>query len=71
MKRVCYFCGRYMGEKGANHTGEVFHSVCDECSDRFRLEERLPDLLLAIAELRKKNGNKDYYQPVGTLAVLK
>jgi len=60
-----------MGEKGANHTGEVSHSVCDECSDRFRLEERLPDLLLAIAELRKKNGNKDYHQPVGALAVLK
>ena len=67
MKRICYFCGRYMGEKGDNHTSEVFRSVCDECSDRLRVEERLPELLLAIAELRKQTGNKECYQPVETL----
>ncbi len=67
MKRVCYFCGRYMGEKGSNHAGRVFHSVCDECSDRLRLEERLPELLLAIIGLRKQNGNKGYLQQVETL----
>lgn len=68
MKRMCYFCGRYMGENGANHTGEVFHSVCDECSDRLGLEERLPELLSAIIDLRKQNGNKGYLQPVETFA---
>ena len=71
MKRVCYFCNSYMGEKGGNHAGEVFHSICDKCSDVMKVEERLPELLLAIAELRKKNGNKDYHQPVETLTVLK
>ncbi len=59
MKRVCYFCNSYIGEKGGNHIGEIFHSVCDECSDRLRLEERLPELLLAIVALRKKNGNRE------------
>ena len=59
MKRVCYFCNSYMGEKGSNHTGEVFHSVCDACSDKYRVEERLPELLLAIVELRKRNGSKE------------
>lgn len=68
MKRICYFCGRYMGENGANHAGEVFHSVCDECSDRLGLKERLPELLSAIIDLRKQNGNKGYLQPAGTLA---
>jgi hypothetical protein len=67
MKRVCYFCGRHMGETDSNHAGRVFHSVCDECSDRLRLEERLPELLLAIIGLRKQNGNKGYLQPVETL----
>jgi hypothetical protein len=52
-----------MGEKGGNHTGKVFHSVCDECSDRLRLDERLPELLLDIVALRKQNGfNKEYHQ---------
>jgi len=60
-----------MGEKCGNHAGRVFHSICDKCSDVMKVEERLPELLLAIAELRKKNGNKDYHQPVETLTVLK
>ncbi len=68
MKRVCYFCGSDMGEKYGNHAGRIFHSICDECSDRLRLEERLPELLLVIAGLRKQNGNKGYLQPVETLA---
>jgi len=67
MKRICYFCGRYMGEKFGNHAGEVCYSVCDECLDRLRLEERLPELLLATAELRKQTGNKESYQPIETL----
>lgn len=71
MKKVCYFCASDMGEEYGNHLGRVFYSVCDKCSDRFRLEERLPGLLLAIARLRKQNGNKDCLQPVETLAVAK
>ena len=61
MKRVCYFCSSDMGEKCGNHAGRVFHSVCNDCSDRLRLEERLPELLLAIVELRKQNGNEAHY----------
>jgi len=71
MKRVCYFCASDMGETDRNHTGRVFHSVCDKCSDRLRLEERLPELLSAIIGLRKQNGNKGYLQPVETLAAVK
>jgi hypothetical protein len=60
-----------MGEKGGNHTGEIFHSVCDKCSDRLRLEERLPELLLAIVALRKQNGfNREYHQIFTTPAVI-
>ncbi len=70
MKRVCYFCNSYMGEKGGNHTGEIFHSVCDECSDRLRLEERLPELLLDIVALRKQNGNRGHYQTSTIPAVI-
>ena len=70
MKRVCYFCNSYMGEKGGNHTGEIFHSVCDECSDRLRLEERLPDLLLAIVALRKQNSNREYHQTFTIPAII-
>lgn len=61
MKRVCYFCNTYMGATDGNHTGETFHSICDECSHRLRVDERLPELLLAIVTLRKQNGNKEYH----------
>jgi len=58
-----------MGEKGDNHTGKVFHSICDGCSDKFRVEERLPKLLLAIVELRRQNGSKEQNQiPAVSLA---
>jgi hypothetical protein len=68
MKRVCYFCNSYMGETDSNHIGEIFHSVCDECSDRLRLKERLPELLLAIVALRKQNGNREHYQTLASFA---
>ena len=62
MRRVCYWCSKYMGQKGDNHEGGVFHSVCDECARRLRLDERLPELLWAIADLRKQNGGKEQNQ---------
>ena len=58
MKRLCYWCGKYMGEKVGSEEG-IFHSVCDECSERLRLDERLPELLKAIALLRKQSGVKE------------
>lgn len=68
MKRVCYFCNSSMGETDGNHRGEIFHSVCDECSDRLRLKERLPELLLGIVALRKQNGSREHYQTLASLA---
>jgi len=58
MKRVCYFCNGYMGEKyGYNDENGVFHSVCDQCSIKLKLEEKLPALLVLIAKLRTQSGN--------------
>ncbi len=58
MRRVCYFCNRYMGEKrGYKGENGVFHSVCDKCSARLKLEEKLPALLVLIAKLRKRSAN--------------
>ena len=69
MTRVCYWCAKDMGEK-EGYSGEgVFHSLCDECAQRLRLEERLPGLLRAVAALRKQNGHKEQYQTSGILAV--
>ena len=67
MKRVCYWCSKYMGQKGDGHEGEVFYSVCDECARRSRLDERLPELLWAIAALREQNGGKEQNQTLGAL----
>ena len=57
--RLCYWCGKYMGKKEDTNEPGVFHSVCDECACRFGLENRLPELLWAIAALRKQNGYKE------------
>ena len=62
MKRVCHFCAKYMGEKDDNLRKGVFHSVCDECARQLRLDERLPELLWAIADLRKQNARKGQNQ---------
>jgi len=59
MKRVCYFCAKYMDEKDDNRQEGVFHSLCDECACRLRLDEKLPELLWAIAALRQKNGGQE------------
>ncbi len=70
MTRLCYWCGRYMGKKeGTNGTG-VFHSACDECAHRLRLDERLPELLWAIADLRKQNGSKERNQELVTPVII-
>lgn len=68
MKRVCYWCDTYMGEKDGHDGGGVFHSLCVECAGRLRLDERLPELLWAIADLRKQNGSSGQYQKAGILA---
>jgi len=55
MKKVCFSCGRLMGVTGNGSRNTVFHSVCDECANREILDERLPELLRAIAVLGKQN----------------
>ena len=44
-----------------------FSIVCDDCARKMRLEERLPELLGAIAALRRQNGGKEQNQ-LGVLA---
>jgi hypothetical protein len=71
MNKFCYVCNTYMGRKYGDKAPGIFHSICDQCSDMLKIEERLPELLLAIVELRKRNGNKDYDKPLETLVTLK
>lgn len=68
MKKVCYWCDTYMGEKDGHDERGVFHSLCVECADRLRLDEKLPALLWAIADLRKQNGSSGQYQTAGIRA---
>lgn len=63
MKGVCYFCAKYTGEKDDNRQEGVFHSVCDECARRLGLDERLLELLRAIAALRQHNGGQELISP--------
>ena len=67
MTRVCYWCNKYMGEKYDDPRIGVFYNVCDECALKFKLDERLPELLWAIAALRRQNGSKEQD---GTLGIL-
>ncbi len=60
--KVCYWCAKDMGEKDGDNGEKVFYSVCDDCYRRLGLEERLPQLLLAIAALRRQNGGKEQNQ---------
>ena len=62
MKRVCYFCGADMGVKGDNGQVGVFHSLCDQCACTWKIDQRLPELLWAIAGLRKQNACKGQNQ---------
>ncbi len=68
MTRVCYWCNKCMGEKEGNGKDGVFHSICDECADKMGLEERLPELLWAIADLRKQGGGNGQHQTLDLLA---
>lgn len=63
MKKVCYWCGKDMGTKDGSGQGGVFYSICDECARNLRLEERLPELLRAIADLRKQNTQEQNQTP--------
>ena len=67
MSKLCFFCGRFMGKKYDNHQAGIFYSVCDECGHRLRLGERLPDLLFAIAALRRQNDSIEQSQTSGAL----
>ena len=62
MTRVCYWCNKHIGEKEDNSKDGVFHSICDRCANDIRLDERLPELLWAIVNLRKQNSNEQYQQ---------
>ena len=63
MKRVCYWCAKDMGKKEGHDEAGVFQSLCDECAHRLRLEERLPELLHALADLRKQNTKEQKQTP--------
>ncbi|GAG20874.1 unnamed protein product [marine sediment metagenome] len=67
MKKVCYWCHKDLGEKEGEDGDGVFYSVCDACSDRLRLEERLPELVRAVVALRKQRSRKQY-RPVSAVA---
>jgi len=67
MKRVCYWCAAEMGEKSDLQGEGVFHSLCDDCAHRLRLDERLPELLWAVATLRRQKSRKEQYQTPGVL----
>ena len=70
MKKVCYFCGKDMGLKDGHGHTEVFHSLCLDCSYSLRLDQRLPELIGAIADLRKQNSRRDLnHELVATAAV--
>ncbi len=63
MKRVCYWCNTDMGQKEGQGEGGIFYSICDGCARRLRLDERLPELLQAVADLRKQNTEKQNQTP--------
>ncbi len=48
MKKVCFFCGRLTGVKGKHPQAGIFHSVCDECSDKMGLGERFEKIVAAV-----------------------
>ncbi len=65
MKRLCFFCTSDMGEKGDNGREAVFYSVCDGCAKKLRLDERLPELIQAIADSRQQNARVGQNQTLG------
>ena len=69
MKRVCYFCCNDMGLKDNGLQGAIFYSICDKCYGTLKIDERLPELLWAIADLRRKNGSIKQSQTANALVV--
>ena len=63
MVKLCFNCAKYMGEEESNNEEEILYSVCDDCYRKLNLDERLPDLLWAIAALREKNGRQEQSSP--------
>ena len=60
MKKRCYFCGKDMGSKvGHGHVG-VFHSLCLDCAYSLRLDQRLPEFISTIADMRRQNSSCRY-----------
>ena len=62
MKKVCYFCGKDMGVKNGNGHEGVHHSLCLDCAYSLRLDQRLPEFIWTIADMRKQNGSKERNQ---------
>jgi len=60
MNKVCYWCDKDMGEREGHYEEGVFFSLCDDCAHKLKLEDRLPDLLRALADLRKKNQTPSF-----------
>ena len=68
MKKRCYFCGKDMGAKeGHGHKG-IFHSLCLDCAYSLKLDQRLPEFISTIADMRKQNDpsvlNQELVDPV-------
>ena len=45
--------------KGGTGEGVASDNVCDECAHRLKLDERLPELLFGIVELRRRDCNEE------------
>ena len=63
MKKECYWCHMDMGQREGQNKEGVFYSVCDKCALELRLDERLPELLQAIAALRRQNTEEQNQTP--------
>ncbi|MFC1912918.1 hypothetical protein ACFLX7_01820 [Chloroflexota bacterium] len=51
-----------MGEKNGDNDEGVFHSVCDDCAQKLKLEERLPELLQAIAAHKSQKDAREFIE---------
>jgi len=60
MEKRCYFCGKDMGVKVSNGQEGVFHSLCLDCAYRLKLDQRLPEFISIIADMRSQNSSCRY-----------
>ena len=63
MRKVCYWCNMDIGLKEGRYEEGVFDSLCDDCARRLKLDEKLPELLQALVDLRKKNAEEQNRTP--------